>query len=212
VEDLLARLDALPPWQIALAASWLLLSATALPSLPEELVVIALGVLCDRGRIGFPEALAAVLAGLLPANLGAVLLGRLAGRGLSRIRPAARLLESEAVRSAMAALSRRGGALVFLTRFTPLVRGPVYLAVGVSGMAIGRFALVDALAASLHVPALLWAGSRLGRGAGSLPEAMGRVGWLALGLVAAALAVHLVRRGLLKAGVARETPPRLAPD
>jgi membrane protein DedA with SNARE-associated domain len=208
VDDLLARLDALPSWQIALAASWLLLSAAALPSLPEELVVIALGVLWDRGRIGFPEALVAVLAGLLPANLGAVLLGRLASRGLGRIRPTARLLESEAVRSALAALSRRGGAVVFLTRFTPLVRGPVYLAVGVSGMAIGRFALADALAASLHVPALLWAGSWLGRGAGSLPAAMGRVVWLTLGLVAAAAALRVVRRRLLEVGAAWETPAR----
>jgi membrane protein DedA with SNARE-associated domain len=194
MDDLLARLAELPAWQMGLAAAWLLLLGGIMPSLPEEMVVIALGVLCGRGRIGFLEGLAAVLAGLLPANLGAVLLGRLLGRGLSKLGPVARVLDAAAVQGALAALRRHGSAFVFLTRFTPLVRGPVYLAAGVAGMPIARFARADALAACFHVPGLLWAGWMLGRGAGSLVEALGRVGWVGAGLAGLALVLYGVRR------------------
>ncbi len=206
MDDLLARLAELPAWQAGLAATWLLLLGAVMPSLPEELVVIALGVLCGRGRIGFLEALAAVLAGLLPANLGAVLLGRLLGRGLTKLGPAARVLDSEAVQGALAALRRHGSAFVFLTRFTPFVRGPVYLAAGLARMEIGRFARADALAACLHVPALLSAGWMLGRGAGSLSEALGRVAWVGAGLAGSALALHVVRRLRSRSGAAAARP------
>ncbi len=206
MDDLLARLAELPAWQTGLAAAWLLLLGAVMPSLPEELVVIALGVLCGRGRIGFLEALAAVLAGLLPANLGAVLLGRLLGRGLTKLGPVARLLGAEAVQAALAALRRHGSAFVFLTRFTPFVRGPVYLAAGLARMEIARFARADALAACLHVPALLWAGWMLGRGAGSLSEALGRVAWVGAGLAGSALALHVVRRLRSRSGAAAARP------
>ena len=52
----------------------------------------------------------------------------------------------------------------------------------------------DALAACIHVPLLLWIGSRLGEGAGSLAEAWRRVAFLAGGLAGAALLHHLGRR------------------
>jgi membrane protein DedA with SNARE-associated domain len=181
----------LPSWQIALAATWLLLQACILPSLPEEIVITSLGVLVAQGRIGAPLATAAVLAGLLPADAVPVFLGGLARRRAGGGGILGRCQRSTGVEGALAALRRRGSSLVVATRFTPFVRGPIYLATGLSGLGVGRFLLLDAAAACVQVPILLWIGSRLGRDT-TAKEAWGRVGWLSTGLVAVALAIALV--------------------
>lgn len=194
MQELLLRFSGLAPWQIAATATWLLLQACVLPSLPEEIVVATLGMLASQGRIGFPTAFAAVLLGLLPANSAAVFLGSRLARGLSRFGPARRTLESRLAQDALDAVRRHGRGLVFATRFTPLVRGPIYLACGAAQMGVPRFFAVDALAACIQIPLVLWAGARLGQGATSLEEAWQRIGLFAAGLVAVALALHLVRR------------------
>jgi membrane protein DedA with SNARE-associated domain len=88
---------------------------------------------------------------------------------------------------------RYGRVVVAVTRFIPLVRGPVYLACGASGMTVRQFFVVDALAALVQVPLLLLLGAKVGEGAGSLAEAWQRVGILALLLLGAAAAVQAVR-------------------
>jgi membrane protein DedA with SNARE-associated domain len=193
VDVLLERLSELPQWQIALAATWLLLQACVLPSLPEEIVITTMGMLVGQGRIGAALAAAAVLAGLLPANSAAVLVGRLARSRMGRTGFLARSLGSPRVEAAMAALRRHGSPLVVATRFTPFVRGPVYLATGLSGFGARRFLALDAAAACVQVPLLLWIGSRLGQDA-TMEEAWRRVGWLSAGLVGIALTAALVQR------------------
>jgi membrane protein DedA with SNARE-associated domain len=194
VTDLVATLSSLPGWQLALAATWLLLQACVIPSLPEEVVITTLGVLWSQGRIDFLTALASVLAGLLPANSAAVYIGCLAERGLLRFGPARRLIGSAAVRRARESVRRRGRVVVVVTRFVPLIRGPVYLACGASGMTVRQFFVVDAHAALVQVPLLLLFGARVGEGAGSLAEAWQRVGTLALLLLAAAAGLQMFRR------------------
>lgn len=193
MDALLERIGELPQWQIALAASWVLLQACVVPSVPEEIVITTLGMLVAQGRIGFPLAFAAVLAGLLPANSAAVFLGSLGRSRIGRSGRLGRLLGSPEVASALSTLRRHGPGLVLVTRFLPFVRGPIYLATGLSGLPVRRFFALDALAACVQVPILLWVGSRLGRNA-TPQEAWTRIGWLSVGFVALALLILLVRR------------------
>lgn len=193
VEALLERVGDLSQWQIALAASWILLQACVLPSVPEEIVTTTLGMLVAQGRIALPLALAAVLVGLLPANSAAVFLGSLGRSRIGRGGWLGRILGSPEVSSALAAVRRHGPGLVLVTRFIPFVRGPIYLATGLSGLPVRRFFLLDALAACFQVPLLLWVGSRLGQDA-TMQEAWTRIGWLSAGFVALALLALLVRR------------------
>lgn len=189
--DLLADLA---PWQIALASTWLLLQGCVVPSVPEEILVVTLGTLVAQGRIPAPLAAVAVLAGLLPANAATVLLGSLARGRPGRRGPIGRVLASPRVAAASAVVERHGALAVLATRFTPLVRGPVYLAIGLSGLGVRRFMALDALAASVQVPFLLWVGTRLGADADPA-AAWGRIGWLGASLLGVAASVLLVRRG-----------------
>jgi membrane protein DedA with SNARE-associated domain len=195
VDDLLARISELPQWQIALAATWLLLQACVVPSVPEEIVTTTMGMLVAQARITAPLAAASVLAGLLPANSAAVFIGSLARRRIGHAGFLGRTLSSPRVAAASAALRRHGPLLVVVTRFVPFVRGPVYLATGLSGFGVGRFFLLDAAAACVQVPLLLWLGSRLGEGA-TASEAWIRIGWASAALVGAALGVLVARRAV----------------
>lgn len=217
MEQLLVRFADLQPWQIGLVAAGLLLQSCIPPGLPEELVVATLGILWGQGRIGFGTSFAAVLVGLLPANAVAVLAGGRLAPLLSRWRVFARALRSDAVSRALEAMRRNAVAVVVTTRFTPLVRGPVYLAAGLSGMGVARFVSLDFLAACVHVPLLLWAGNRLGKGAGSVVLAFQRLGWAALALLGAAGVVALLRHAREASAARRGAWPvsgrdRAAPD
>ena len=192
VEALLERIGELPQWQIALVASWILLQACVLPSVPEEIVITSLGMLVTQGRISPPLAFAAVLVGLLPANSLAVFLGSLGHSRIGRAGRLGRLLASPEVTTALAAIRRHGPRLVLVTRFVPFVRGPIYLATGLSGFPVRRFFALDALAACVQVPLLLWVGSRLG-GTATPQEACSRIGWLSVGFVGLGLLTLLVR-------------------
>lgn len=196
MDSLLARISELPQWQIALAATWLLLQACVVPSLPEEIVTTTMGMLVAQGRVTAPIAMVAVLAGLLPANSAAVFIGSLARRRIGHTGFLGRTLSSPRVAAASEALRRHGPLLVVVTRFVPFFRGPVYLATGLSGLGVARFFVLDAAAACVQVPLLLWLGSRLGEGA-TAPEAWARIGWASAGLVGAALAVVVTRRAMV---------------
>lgn len=190
--DLLAAIAGLPPWHLALGATWLLLQGCIVPSVPEEILVVTLGMLVGQGRIGPAFALVAVLAGLLPANSATVFFGGL-GR---RFRPGGflgRALASPRIEAASAMLRRFGPVAVVATRFLPFVRGPIYLAIGLSGFRVRRFLAIDAAAALVQVPLLLWLGSRLGSGV-TLAEAWSRVGWLTATVAGVAAAIVGLRR------------------
>ena len=62
---MLERIGELPQWHVALVASWILLQACVLPSVPEEIVTTTLGMMVAQGRISPSLAFAAVLVGLL---------------------------------------------------------------------------------------------------------------------------------------------------
>ncbi len=193
MNDILAGVASLPPGQLAVTTAWLLLQGCVVPSVPEEFVVLTLGMLVGQGRVAPAIALAAVLAGLLPANAAAVTFGSLARKRLGRNGWLGRALASRRVERASELLRRHGPVAVLATRFTPFVRGPVYLAIGFSGFGVRRFMLLDALAASVQVPLLLWAGSRLGDGV-SPQQAWTRLGWAIAALLGLAAAVLLSRR------------------
>jgi membrane protein DedA with SNARE-associated domain len=70
--------------------------------------------------------------------------------------------------------------------------------------------VLDASAAMVQVPLLLWIGSRLGMDA-TMAEAWRRIGWLSGGLVVAALTVAVVLRVTGTSGPAADAAPTPPP-
>ncbi len=192
---ILEKLSTLSHWQIDLVAFWLLLQGAVISLAPEEIVIITLGILWGHEKISFIEAIVSIFTGLLPANGMMVLLGQ----RLSR-----RYAEKQSVKVASEYLRRYGAWVIFLTRFTPVVRAPVYFSVGASRFGIKRFAQIDGLAACIQVPLLLMIGKRMSEQADSIQEALKMIGWAAGGLLvltfAVTIAMETAKRGYKTAG------------
>lgn len=181
---MLELITGLSHWQICGLATWLLLQGTVVAVVPEEVIFLSLGVLCSQGKVAFPEALVSALAGLLPANSAMVFI---ASRFSQK-----KLVQKKSVQRALGLIKKRGPWVVFVTRFTPFLRAPVYISAGLSGMGVPRFFKIDIMAACIQVPALICLGIWIGEKTGSIMAAYKVIGIGALSLAAVALAVWVV--------------------
>lgn len=178
----LERLNALSHWQIDLVAFLLLLQGAVISIAPEEVVIVTLGLLWGHGKIGFIEASIIILLGIIPANIFLVLFGQ---KFVKRIE------KKRAVQIASNYLRRYGGLVIVLTRFTPVVKGPVYFSVGASRFGLGRFLVTDAIAACVQIPLLLLLGKTIGENTQSLEHALRTIGWIAGAMLALSLTVTI---------------------
>lgn len=183
--SLLETLNNLPSWQISLLVIGLLLQGAVVAVFPEEIVLIVLGVLWSQGKIGFVQALVSAQVGLLPANLVAVWIGsKLSGR---------LPVKKRKIHEAVSRLHELGSWLVVITRFTPIVRGPVYYAAGLCGFSLRRFFLADFGASLVQIPALLVLGRAIGMNTDSIEDAYRIIGLIAGGAFAIFLSWFLLR-------------------
>jgi membrane protein DedA with SNARE-associated domain len=159
---MLELLSGLNHWQIDLIVVTILWQGAVFTLFPEEVILTTLGILWGRGQLGFFEAMVVAQLGLLPANAAMVTVCQKLGRKLFQVRPFSWFLKPEAVESASKYLRRYGDVMILATRFTPLIRGPMYASIGLSGFPIRRFMLLDALASCVQVPLLLWIGAKAG--------------------------------------------------
>src|SRR5215510_7867803 len=132
----------------------------------EDLTCIATGALIAAGKIGFLPGALACVAGIFFGDWLLYFAGRFIGRPILRWRSLRRLLTSEKLEAASLWLEKRGAGVVILSRFTPGLRLPTYVAAGLLRTRFWTFSLYFLLAALLWTPALVGAAALLGK---SLP-------------------------------------------
>jgi len=133
IEEIAQRILSLHGW-VALAIVFALpaLEASAFVGFlfPGEIAVILGGVLASEGRISLGSTIAAAVLGAIVGDAVGYFVGRHYGRAMLQ-KTVGRLMDLERVRKAEEYLCRRGGAAVFLGRFTAALR---VLIPGLSGM------------------------------------------------------------------------------
>jgi membrane protein DedA with SNARE-associated domain len=129
----------------------------------EDLTCIATGALIAGGQIGFVPGVLACAAGIYFGDLLLYAVGRLAGGPLVRRFVPAAKLERAAQR-----LAQRGAMVVLLSRFTPGLRLPTYIAAGSLRAHFWKFNGYFLAAALLWTPLLVGGAAVLGR---SIPVA-----------------------------------------
>lgn len=148
---------------VALGVMLAVLAAATFVS--EDLACIAAGLLVAHGRIAFPWAAGACFVGVFSGDLGLFAIGRGLGRWPALRRQARARLSADDLERAMAWVTRHRAAAVFLSRFTPGLRLPTYLAAGALGVPLLRFAGLLAVAALLWTPFLVGSGAFIGAAA-----------------------------------------------
>jgi membrane protein DedA with SNARE-associated domain len=129
----------------------------------EDLTCIATGGLIAAGKIGFLPGTLACVAGIYFGDLLLYFAGRLIGRPIVRWRPLRRVLTEDKLNRASAWLDERGARVVILSRFTPGLRLPTYVAAGLLRTRFWTFATHFLLAALLWTPLLVGTVALLGR-------------------------------------------------
>lgn len=178
------------------------LLAIALATLvSEDLTCITTGLLIAQGKLDGATGLIGCYVGILGGDLGLWLLGRYAGRKALSWPMIERRLPRHRLDALSTWFERRGWQAVFIARFLPGTRFPVYVAAGMLGPKAKHFLMWAAAACLLWTPMLVggvaWIGEPL---AAPLRDFFGS-GWMAL--LAAAVGVYVVYRFLLSWATAR---------
>jgi len=135
---------------------WILLLLIALSTFAsEDLACVGAGLLAAQGRLGFVEASAAAFIGIFVGDMALFLAGRVLGRAVVRRAPLKWMLSEASLERCAAWFTKRGGAAIFVSRFTPGLRLPTYVAAGVVGTGVLRFAAWFALAGLAWTPVLV---------------------------------------------------------
>ncbi len=111
---------------------WIALLAIAIATLAsEDLACIAAGLLVARGLIPLPQGITAAFAGIWIGDMALYAAGRFGGSHLIRRRPLRWFIGEKSIDYARSFLTRKGAIAILISRFTPGLRLPLYVASGV---------------------------------------------------------------------------------
>jgi len=132
-------------------AAILFLCGLGLP-LPEEVTLIACGLLLYEGKVAFLPITVVCSLAILAGDTIPYLLGRRYGLKALENRWVARVLHPERFALVEGKFHKHGSWVVFMCRFLPGIRIPAYFTAGTLGMGYPRFLVLDALGVLISVP------------------------------------------------------------
>jgi pimeloyl-ACP methyl ester carboxylesterase/membrane protein DedA with SNARE-associated domain len=129
----------------------------------EDLTCIGAGFLVGADRLSWLAAILGCLLGIFVGDLLLFLAGRAFRKPLLALSGAKwNLVSPDSLARGRDLLGKHGGKAILLSRFTPGLRLPTYLAAGALGMPLLRFAAWFLLAAVLWTPLLVFLAARFG--------------------------------------------------
>jgi membrane protein DedA with SNARE-associated domain len=167
----------------------LILTGSGLP-LPEEVPIIAAGILAAHGQMDPWLAFGCCLLGAIVGDAIMYWIGYHFGRGvLRKHRWWARFITPEREAQIESMFRRHGLKVFFVARFLVALRSPVYLTAGILRVSFRRFLLIDLLCATVVVGAFFFLTFCYGKQiAGWFKQAEG---WFTLAVVAAVVCAGL---------------------
>ena len=154
-------MNALLGGSLVLVLAWLLAGSIGLP-LPEDIALLATGVLIHRDVVNPVLAMLVVFAGVLTGDAILFFTARRLGHAAYDRKLFQKILPPERRARLEAAFEHHGGKLVFAGRHLAGLRAAVFAMAGINGMPARRFLFWDGLAACITVPltvAIGYAGS-----------------------------------------------------
>jgi membrane protein DedA with SNARE-associated domain len=136
----------------------LMICGAGLP-LPEDITLVAGGVIAGLGYANVHAMFALAMFGVLLGDSAIFLLGHHYGARILQWRFVARVLTPERYAKVQEKFERYGNRMLFFARFLPGMRTTVYLTAGTTHrVSFLRFLLIDTLAALISVPFWVYLG------------------------------------------------------
>lgn len=170
----------------------LLASGLGIP-VPEDVPLIAAGILADNGGLSVPLASLACGVFVLARDSIVFFLGRRFGVAFFENRWARRIVSQKTVHKAERHLEQRGVLVVFVGRFLPGFRAAVFFAAGASKVKPATFLVTDLLAATISLPFFIWIGFKFSQNLPRIQELVSQFRTASLSVVGLIIAVVLWR-------------------
>lgn len=135
----------------------LLLCGLGLP-IPEDITLLAAGLLASSKHISLTGALLAGFFGVLIGDAILFFLGRKFGAKIFGLPGFRRFLTPERIAKAEDRVRKNGHFICFVARFLPGLRAPIYALAGAMGVRPAVFIMQDGFAALISVPVWVYLG------------------------------------------------------
>lgn len=152
----------------------------------EDIACLIAGLLAATGEMSFFAAVVASMLGLFTGDVLVFLGGRFLGTALSENKVLRWFVAEESIEKARHWFSHRGPLIIFLCRFVPGTRLPVYLLAGGLRLGMSQFIFYTLAGITVWTPALVYASMLVG------PSIAERFKAFQVGAVLAVLALALV--------------------
>lgn len=138
--------------------SVLLLCGFGLP-IPEDITLVAGGVISGLGHADIRIMVAVGMVGVLIGDSTMFLLGRVFGERVLQFRLIARLVTKRRYERVQAKFQKHGQFVLFAARFMPGLRSPIFVVAGMTRrVSFFKFIAIDGFAALISVPVWVYAG------------------------------------------------------
>lgn len=128
--------------------------------IPEDITLVAGGVIAGLGYANVHVMVVVGITGVLAGDAIMFMIGRVFGERALRLRWVAYLLTPRRYALVQAKFSRFGNRLMFVARFLPGLRSPIFLTAGMTRrVSFLRFILLDGFAALISVPIWVYLGN-----------------------------------------------------
>lgn len=127
--------------------------------IPEDVTLVAGGVISGLGYTNVHIMFFVGMAGVLVGDGLMFVLGRIYGTQILRFRPIAKLMPPKRYAQVQQQFDKHGNRVLFVARFIPGLRSPIFLTAGVSGkVSFWQWLIMDGLAALISVPIWIYLG------------------------------------------------------
>jgi membrane protein DedA with SNARE-associated domain len=197
-ESLLTFFATLSGFSAYMAILGVLLACGLGVPIPEDITLIAAGILAGMGQISVPGAYIVGYFGVLVGDAFLFFVGRKFGRRVFHWPVFNKVFTPERINQAEDRIQRNAKMVCFVARFLPGLRAPIYLTAGILKVRPATFLFQDGLAALLSVPIWVYLGQKVGE---DFDLALKKAKEFQLGilaLVAIFIIFYLVRRYIRK--------------
>lgn len=127
--------------------------------IPEDVTLVTGGVIAGLGYADVNTMFAVGMAGVIIGDGLVFTIGRFKGPSVMQLKPVQRIITPERFHSAQEAFQKYGRWVMFVARFLPGLRTPVFFTAGMSKrVSFGTWFLMDGVAALISVPVWVYLG------------------------------------------------------
>ena len=177
--------------------------------IPEDISIVASGILVASKTTSFAHAFLICMAGIIIGDSTIYWMGRLLGKKLFKLPVLSKIFNNSFLSTGKIAFHRFGNKIIFLARFLPGLRAPIYFFAGSMKKSFFFFVVVDILAASISVPIWIYVGRIFGENLPVLEKAIKsfQLGTILIVILVAMLLVgaHFLKKKFLESIETKKT-------